>query len=230
MGKRALILGSAACRAEDEAAARALFKPDLVIAVNQAGADYPGQLDAWVSFHPELFPKWLTERRKAERPPATELFTAERRPLPHSVTARRVGNWGGSSGLLACVVAIELKVTHGVLAGIPLDAYQGHYYSPEKPWRDGGNYRQAWIRKLDELGRFRSMSGLTREWLGAPTKEWLAMADAHVPPPVWVEAYNDFVRAAEKPNPPTSITLPAAILPPEVVRLVLKAFDPEGEF
>lgn len=173
MGQRALILGSAACQAADVAAALQLFAPDLVVAVNQAACDWPGELEAWASYHCELFPKWVAEREAAGRPAAKALYTGERRFAVPGLKIKRVPNWGGSSGLLACVVAIDLGVEKGVLCGIPMDAHQGHYYSPGKRWSDGGNYRRGWMTKLDQLGRFRSMSGLTREWLGAPTKGWL---------------------------------------------------------
>lgn len=173
MGQRALIVGSAASKEADLAAALKLFTPDLVVAVNQAACDWPGELDGWASYHPEQFPRWVAERHRHGRPSAKALFTADRRLVSRGLIVRRVKNWGGSSGLLACVVAMHLGAEKGVLVGIPMDAHQGHYYSPGKPWSDGGNYRRQWLAHLADLARFRSMSGLTREWLGAPTKEWL---------------------------------------------------------
>lgn len=53
----------------------------------------------------------------------------------------------------------------------------------------------------------------------------------HVPaPPGWTEAYNDFVRKADGPNPPALIWLPPVSVPPALVRQILKLFDPQGEF
>lgn len=173
----ALILGSAACKAEDEEAARQLFAPDILIAVNHAARDHPGPVDHWASYHAEFFPKWTKERAALGYEPAGALWTGERRVIVPGMKVQRVRNWGGSSGLLAVVVAIELGVTHGVLAGIPLDAHQGHYDAPGKKWSDGGNYRKGWLDRLDHLGCFRSMSGLTRHWLGAPTAEWFDGTD-----------------------------------------------------
>jgi hypothetical protein len=56
------------------------------------------------------------------------------------------------------------------------------------------------------------------------------MAEAHVAPPVWVDAYNDFVSKADGPSPPDMIALPAVQLPPALVREILRLFDPDGDF
>lgn len=169
----AIGLGSAACLHEDMAAALELFTPDLVVACNDAGADHPGPLDHWVSFHCEFFPKWVARREAKGYPPAGQLWTVKRRHQPTQVQAldvQTIDNWGGSSGLLVAQVA-SLFAQRVVLCGVPLDAKQGHYNDP-KPWRDAGNYRANLLSHLPDLGNVRSMSGWTRETLGAPTKEW----------------------------------------------------------
>lgn len=51
----------------------------------------------------------------------------------------------------------------------------------------------------------------------------------NAPPEAWVEAYNDFVAKADGDDPPTSITLPAADLPPSMVRQILKLFEPNED-
>ncbi len=170
----AVILGGAACLWNDLAAARDLFTPDLVIATNNAGADYEGAVDHWCSFHAELLPRWIAEREAAGRPPAGCYWTVERRNAPASPLAlQRVPNWGGSSGLVAVTVAVErLGCSHVVCCGVPLDMMAAHYHDP-KPWRDAGNYRKAWKTRQVQLTAVRSMSGWTRELLGAPNREWL---------------------------------------------------------
>lgn len=169
---KALVLGGAASLHADEAAARELFAPDLVIAVNHAARDHPGPVDHWATFHPELLPRWLADRAAAGRDPAGKLWTAHHRPIPRGLEIERVTNWGGSSGLLAVVVGLHLECSHIVLAGVPLDYDQGHYDHPA-PWRDAANYRKAWVSRKEAMIRVRSMSGFTAELLGAPTKEWL---------------------------------------------------------
>ncbi len=42
-------------------------------------------------------------------------------------------------------------------------------------WGDAPHYREAWTDALPEIaGRARSMSGWTRDLLGAPTADWIA--------------------------------------------------------
>lgn len=71
----------------------------------------------------------------------------------------------GSSALLACQAAIRaLNYEQIILCGCPLDdnKYQG--------------FRSGWENKAhrrEVLGRVKSMSGWTRQLLGAPTGEWL---------------------------------------------------------
>lgn len=172
---RALILGGAEGMWEEAARARELFTPDLVIATNHAGRDLEGPLDHWASFHVELFPMWIEARRRAGRPDAGTLWSANRRPASCKIPdLRRVANWGGSSGLLAVTVGLELGCTHMVLAGVPLDYTKGHYDNP-KPWRDGANYRRGWLKHEPLFrGKVRSLSGWTAELCGRPDPEWLA--------------------------------------------------------
>lgn len=169
---KALVIGSAACMPADQAAALELFQPDVIVAVNHAGRDYPGPLDHWASFHPELLPRWIAQRAGSGLPDAGKLWTGHHRACPPHLAINRVRNWGGSSGLLAACVALEIGADRIVLVGIPLDYTQGHYDDP-KPWRDAANYRKAWVSHLDQLANVRSMSGYTAEILGKPTKEWI---------------------------------------------------------
>lgn len=168
----ALILGGAAGVWEEAAAARKLFRPDLLIATNHAGRDSPEPPDHWVSFHVELLEAWVTQRASAGLPPAGAYWSVLRR-LQASTTldVRRTANWGGSSGLLAVTVALDLGCTHIVVAGCPLEMMAGHYDDP-KPWRDAGNYRRAWRARQTDMAAVRSMSGWTRELLGSPTRGW----------------------------------------------------------
>jgi hypothetical protein len=169
----ALCLGGAAGVWAEAADAKRLFTPDVIIASNHAGRDLEGPLDHWCSFHVELMPAWIAAREAAGRPPAGRLWSVERRFLASTtLDVHRVKNWGGSSGLLAVTVALELGCTHVVLAGTPLDIAAAHYDDP-KPWRDAGQYRRAWLAHRTLMTGVRSMSGWTREILGAPDREWL---------------------------------------------------------
>lgn len=170
---KALVLGGAAGVWEEAAAVRKLFKPDLIIATNHAGRDYPQRVDHWVSFHVELLPGWIAAREQAGLPPAGQYWSVERRLVASTpLEVRRVPNWGGSSGLLAVTVALDLGCGRVVVCGCPLDMLAGHYDDP-KPWRDAGNYRRAWRARQTQMAAVRSTSGWTRELLGSPTRGWL---------------------------------------------------------
>lgn len=178
--RKVICLGSAACQAEDLAAAAGLgIVPgdgwDLV-AVNHAARDWPGDLANWATLHPELYPRWVRDRAAAGRAAAGRLWTGRHKALPADLSIHQAPNWGGSSGLMAVSVAINcLGADKVVCIGIPLDHEQGHFDEPDKKWRDAVNYRKAWVANLERMvRRVKSMSGWTRELLGEPTADWLA--------------------------------------------------------
>lgn len=170
--RTALILGGAACLEADRAAALELFKPDLLIACNHAGRDEAGTLDHWATMHPELFPKWLEDRRAAGRPEAGQLWHAGHRRT--RVGSTPIDSWGGSSGLLSVRVAIHLECDRIVLAGVPMKKGFCHYDRSGTPWNEAAQYWNQWQRRLPQLvDRVRSLSGWTADLLGRPTVEWL---------------------------------------------------------
>lgn len=180
MGQRpgVICLGSAESMGADLAAAAALGiepGPWVLVAVNHAAKVWPGPLPHWATLHGDSLRTWTMQRQRLGLPPAGRLWTAERRGRPVGIEVETAPNWGGSSGLLAVSVALnQLRAERVVLCGIPMDIRQGHFDQPGKLWTDGGNYRHAWLRRLAEMkDRVRSMSGWTREQLGAPDREWL---------------------------------------------------------
>jgi hypothetical protein len=78
-------------------------------------------------------------------------------------------------------VAVHLGATSAVLAGVPLDYRQGHF-NKAAPWADGANYRKGWVDHVADMINVRSMSGWTRELLGAPDAAWLDGADLDASP------------------------------------------------
>jgi len=169
--KRAIILGGAGNLWDDKAAALKLFEPDLVIACNHAGRDERGRVDHWVTMHPDIRTRWIGERVEAGLPPAGQLWHPRHRGnYPDST---QIESWAGSSGMLCIAVAYELRCSHIVLCGVPMEKQHGHYDDP-RPWHECRQYHQVWERRRPRIqSRVRSMSGWTRELLGAPTKEWL---------------------------------------------------------
>ena len=179
VGVRALILGGADCRVSDVEALESVAGPwdGLVIAVNDAGADWPRRLHHWVSLHPERFHlieygkgRWVAKREENGHEPAGQLWGANRRAMD-GVQFLKCRMPGGSSGLYAVEVAMHLGATRIVLCGVPMDASVNPYHG--EAWTGHRNYRGPWQRHAQRLTNVRSMSGWTLDLLGAPTEDWL---------------------------------------------------------
>ncbi len=170
----AIVLGGAVGVWEELSSIMAMLdESPVIIGTNHAGRDFPGYLDHWVSYHVELLPMWIEARERAGLPPAGAYWSVQRsRPASTTLEVRRVKNHGGSSGLVAVDVALELGCDRVVVCGCPLEMAAAHYDNPAS-WRDANNYKKAWRTRQSQMGAVRSMSGFTREILGAPTKEWL---------------------------------------------------------
>lgn len=184
MVTRGLILGGASCIWNDlEGVERVLGCPwdGVVIATNEAGAHWPGEVDHWVSYHPEYFPKWKRQREANGHPPTDALLWG--RPSKEKWVDRHARHWGGgSSGLLAVSVASDLNLDRVVLAGVPI-TQTGHFHDRDdgRPWGHADHHWKQW-KEVFEDGRLsptwiRSMSGNTRELLGPPTAAWLRGED-----------------------------------------------------
>lgn len=146
----------------------------IVIAVNDAGSHWPRALDHWTTLHPERMPGWEELRR--EHGFDMDYVTWGRRP---NLMDRVIKPWGGgSSGMLAVVVARALDCTRCVLCGIPMTNtahFKESTVHQNKPnWPHAENHWKVWTRFKDNmLGWVTSMSGRTRNLLGAPTRAWL---------------------------------------------------------
>lgn len=177
MAEVGLIIGSARCLSVDLEAALRWFKPKVIIGINESGRDYPGHVDHWVSMHPEKMGCWIDERIRAGRPAPGTVWSPNNRNHPEWTGPMiKAESWGGSSGLFGIVVGLKgAKLTRLVLAGVPMDALQGHYHRPkEGRWLECDAYKAMWQRHLPKFkDHVRSMSGWTRDLLGAPTESWL---------------------------------------------------------
>lgn len=161
----------------------ASLPPVPVFAVNDAAAEYPGQLEAFVTLHPEKLPMWLGKRRAAGLPEPGAII-AHTLP-PHEapgvgrehVTELLDYRWpdmtgSGSSGLFAVKVALA-RGYRVVLCGVPMDPQRTHY--EQSTFRnDHSGFCEAWSIALPYLrDNVRSMSGWTAELLGKPDSNWL---------------------------------------------------------
>lgn len=172
MPRLAVILGGAETVWADLEAVRQLGEPEIIIATNHAGRDYPGALDHWVTMHAELIPGWARERAAAGRPEAGKLWSALHRPGP--MPMERIKSPGGSSGLLAVYVGLTLGVERMILCGVPM-CQNGRHYDDQRrrKWQEAAQYMNSWTRALPEIAdRVRSMGGNTRRMLGAPDRGW----------------------------------------------------------
>ena len=136
-----------------------------VAAVNDVGAKWPGQLVFWASLHPRKLKKWEQQRIRNGHPSGYVKYGNKYgRPLVDWV----IPDWGGSSGLYAVKIALSLEYNQIVLAGIPMEASEGHFFNDEE-WAQCNQYRDAWVRHLHEIQPYvRSCSGWTQRLLGGP--------------------------------------------------------------
>ena len=170
----AVILGGSRSVWDEARAAFALIgdRPCIVVATNQSGVRYPGNLDAWASLHPDFFANALQRRLNADLNKPL-LYAPAKHPDTPGIKAV-APRWDGSSALYAAQVAMkQLKAGKVILCGAPLDSDAGHIAIPG-PWCDPERYRAGFTAALPEIeGRVRSMSGWTADTLGCPDLDWI---------------------------------------------------------
>jgi len=144
-------------------------RPDLIVGTNDAGVIYPGHLDAWATLHHERFSEW--RRRRTGNQDYRAFVHAPLSGLTAEVVRER---WSGSSGLFAAQIALQKLGARGVvLCGVPLDAERAHFFNGA-PWSDADVFRRGLEAALPVIRDCaRSMSGWTRDLLGAPDAQWL---------------------------------------------------------
>lgn len=186
-----MVLGGAQCLWADVQALERLVGgpwPGLVVAVNDAGVDWPRQLHHWVTMHPEKFHRVLPPgdtgaweaRRRANGYPGGYVRWARR---DQHLVDRVVECWAGArnSGLLALRAAQAIGCSRAVLCGVPMDR-RPHYHGAHggEPWRWADRHWQGWLAHHHHLvGWVSSMSGRTRQLLGAPTLQWIEQGETH---------------------------------------------------
>ena len=159
-----LILGGAKC-VWDDIASLGIWEHE-VAAVNDIGARWKGPLVFWVSLHPRKLKDWETRRIKNGYPQGYVKYSNRSGyPMVDFV----IEDWGGSSGLYAIKIALQLGYKDIIIAGMPMDAEQAHYFSKSKKWKEADGYRKAWLEKYDLIAPYvKSCSGWTKELLGGP--------------------------------------------------------------
>lgn len=189
--RTALVLGSGNTLHGDLERARAAVRFDAVVACNEAGTVWPGELMAWVTLHPRYLgtgPRWRKARAVKGYPEARahyghpEAFKgslAQCDGLTPDLIATPydfAGEKSGSSGLFAAKVAlVDLGFDRVVLCGMPMDP--APHFTGRNSWvpkdTDGRTsahgFRNSWLAVPQEYrDRMRSLSGWTRILLGPP--------------------------------------------------------------
>lgn len=176
-----VILGGAKSVWDDLARLKEMKQPDVVIAINDAGAVWPHELNFWVTLHPDKLVGWAGRRVANGYPdPKKIIIHRELRQreagsmyYPPASFVTLSPDWGGSSGLFAANFALQSGYDRIVLCGVPMQPEGEHFFSSE-PWKDAEKYHKAWSNHvLDLIPRVRSMSGWTMGLLGKPTLSWL---------------------------------------------------------
>lgn len=172
----AAVLGGARSVWEDLDRLKLMRMPDVIIATNDAGAAYTGEVHHWATLHYEKLPEWEKLRKERSLPPALNLWVHEEARVGRGqpdLYAGRLADLGGSSGLFAVQVGRTLGLERIVLCGVPMDSEDGHFFDHHR-WEFATRYRQAWTRHQEEFAPFvRSMSGWTKGLLGEPDEVWL---------------------------------------------------------
>lgn len=160
-----LVVGSAACVWDDLDAWGK--RQARIVAVNRMVADLPRPITAGATLHPELAWGWRSSRRQGV---PWLMWGRKLRPGIDAAVALPDG-WHGTSGLYGVRVAMWLGASRIVLAGCPMDDTPHHYDDGALgSWLE--HYRHGWRNAFPEIhGRVTSLSGWTRDLLGAPAKE-----------------------------------------------------------
>lgn len=166
----AVVLGSAKGNWDELSRASQIAPVRYLVAVNDAACHYPGQVDAFVTLHPEKISGWLGARRTAGLPEPRTVIAHTANPHVTEVAEyqwpeMRAASKSGSSGLFAVKIALVRTALPVVLCGVPLDGDRAHFFC-DAAWDQVTQFRDAWGLVLPRLSRVRSMSGWTATLLG----------------------------------------------------------------
>lgn len=167
-----ILIGAAPCAPDDIRHA--------VEIIRHAGADYhqtcigktasavlKPQCEYLATYHPAQLPEIREQRRRDGCNLDYRVISHETRPEVSILEPLPPGERSGSSALLAALAALRLGYDRIILCGCPLTG-------KNDKGSDYESFRIGWQNKQKYLDdRVRSLSGWTRELLGAPTKEWL---------------------------------------------------------
>lgn len=172
-----IVVGAAPCSQDDiSVCLLTVPRPLSTVSFMLIGIDavdkYQGRGDYFATYHPvDILP---AIDRRAELGANTDYIVISHKSYFDQSAGRDVVDKivpfrppSGSSALLGVLAGISLGYKKIILCGCPLEGKNKKKSSYEV-------YRRGWTAKLQEIKDVvRSMSGWTRELLGAPTGEWL---------------------------------------------------------
>ena len=167
-----VVLGGASCVWTDYDAACHLLDgagvQHVPFVINDMLAVFPREATG-VTLHPDKLAAWLKVREQKGLP-KLEAIWAHR---PFAGVTNSLDDWGGSSGLFACHIALYRGFTKIILCGVPMTV-DGMHFVRQQRWNACSAFRRAWEQRHAQIAPFvRSMSGWTAERLGQPTIEFL---------------------------------------------------------
>lgn len=148
------------------------------MAANDIGVHWPHELDHWVTLHTAKMPGWI-KLRAARRGNMPVLWSRSGQAM--NGKAKTLHPWaGGSSGMLAMQVAHHVGCRRVVLCGVPMTGTphfaESTVHQAQRKWNQVDIHWKNWPKVADKFrATTRSMSGRTRDLLGAPTLEWLGL-------------------------------------------------------
>jgi hypothetical protein len=174
--KKLIITGSAPCTVEDIERVPGYRDFDFMAIGLDAVDKYPWPILYVVTYHPEKLPEALERRAAIGNTDYQTISHISELAEKGTVTKYDVDiiepheGSSGSSAMLGTLAGLRLGYKRIILCGCPL---QGKNLI-------GGSYegfQAGWEAKKKVVAEFvRSMSGWTREFLGAPTDDWLREA------------------------------------------------------
>lgn len=178
-----IIIGGAECVVEDFVTARMSFGAMDHFVINES-FKLVSHMDQWCTLHPEKLRRWEKEAYARGRTPCP-IWVPDFAPDDLDTVMHGTGydeHWkcapwdrgqgnSGSSGMFAISIAFSLGYAKIILAGVPMDD-RPHFDRAEN-WQDRDRFVTAWSAAAPSLsGKVKSMSGWTRELLGAPDEQW----------------------------------------------------------
>lgn len=167
-----IITGSAPCVLEDLARAKELAASYDLMAVGLDAVDkYAEPIKYVVTYHPKEIAE-IAERRAGYGNTDYLMISHQEKPGVDIC----IHDWwipSGSSSLLGVQAAQRLGYDKIILCGCPLTG-------KNKDEQEYKNFHAGWkTRKKETAACVRSMSGWTRDLLGAPDEQWLGSFDAY---------------------------------------------------